>query len=120
MHYQLILLVPLPLLLLSVLLLEDMMNERYMRRKEDGLSDTKGQTYIFTNQDFRTQTMAACTWCGNCIVTLWAWPQEGDTVTTVTPNQPCTTLSNCVYAFTACSTVCTYGSRLSLFSLYCH
>ena len=31
-------------------------------------------------------------------------------VTTVTPNQPCTTLSDCVHAFTTHSTVCTYNS----------
>ena len=41
-------------------------------------------------------------------------------VTTMTPDQPCTTSSDHVHAFTTCSTVCTYGSRLSLFSLYHH
>ena len=41
-------------------------------------------------------------------------------VTTVTPDQPCTTPSNCIHAFTARSTVCIYGSQLSLFSLYHH
>ena len=41
-----------------------------------------------------------------------------ESVTTVTPDQPCTTLSDCVHAFTACSTVCIYISQLSLFSLY--
>ena len=48
LHRQSILSAPLLLLPLSVLLLEDMMNQ-YIRRKEDGLTDTKGQTYIFTN-----------------------------------------------------------------------
>ena len=74
--------------------------------------------YKFANRAFQTQTMAARTRCGNCIVASWARPQEGDTVTTVTPNQPCTTPSDHVHAFTACSTVCTYVSRLPLFSLY--
>ena len=31
-------------------------------------------------------------------------------VMTVTPDQPCTTPSNHIHTFTACSTVCTYGS----------
>ena len=41
-------------------------------------------------------------------------------VTTMTPNQPFTTLSDHVHTFTTHSTVCTYISQLSLFSLYHH
>ena len=88
--------------------------------KEDGLTNTEGQSYIFTNQAFQTQTMAAHTQCETHIVVLWAQPQVGDTVMTMTPDQPFTTLSDCIHAFSAHSTVCTYVFRLSLFSLYCH
>ena len=116
MHCQSIFLAP--LLPLSVLLPEDMVKN--MRRRKDGLTHTDGQPYIFTNRAFRTQTMAARTWCGNHIVASWAQPQEGDTVMTVTPDQPFTTLSDHIHAFTACSTVCTYDSQLSLFFLYRH
>ena len=45
---------------------------------------------------------------------------SSEDVTTVTPDQPCTTPSDHVHAFTTHSTVCTYVSRLSLFSLYCY
>ena len=48
-HCQSILSVLLPLLLLLVLLPEDMMNKKCVRRKEDGLTDTEGRTYIFAN-----------------------------------------------------------------------
>ena len=41
-------------------------------------------------------------------------------VMTITPDQPCTTLSDHVHAFTACSIVCSSVSRLSLFTSYRH
>ena len=46
--------------------------------------------------------------------------EEDVLVTTVTPDQPCTTLSDCVHTFTIHSIVCSSVSQLSLFTLYCH
>ena len=41
-------------------------------------------------------------------------------VMTVTPDQPCTTLSDHVHMFTACSIVCSSVFQLSLFTSYHH
>ena len=41
-------------------------------------------------------------------------------VMTMTPDQPCTTPSDCIHVFATHSTVCTYVSRLSLLFLYHH
>ena len=69
-------------------------SKKYMKERRWADRHRRSDLYKFANRAFRTQTMAAHTWCGNCIVTSWARPQEGDTVTTVTPDQPCTTLSD--------------------------
>ena len=57
-------------------------------------------------------------WCQTSTKLLLA--RSPQSVMTVTPDQPCTTPSDRVHTFTARSTVCTYVSRLSLFSLYCY
>ena len=92
---------PLPLLPPLVLLPEDIVKMIWERGK-DALSDTKGQPYIFASQTFQTQTMTR------------------DTVTTVTPDQPYTTLSDHIHTFTARSIVCTLVFCLSLFICYHH
>ena len=67
----------------------------------------------------------AMTWiqshlCSRAVQNLCQGPFPWYCVMTMTPDQPCTTLSDRIHMFTTRSIVCGSVSQLSLFTSYCH